>query len=376
MEKDISWMHDMPRLGFGMMRLPQNEGAIDHEQVCSMVDAYMRSGMNYFDTAYVYHGGLSEIEFREAVVKRYPRESYRIATKLPAWAMHSKDDRDRIFQEQLEKCGVDFFDCYLLHSIEDGSKYETYEAYDCFRWGEEMKKQGKILHFGFSFHGSPALLRQILDLHPEVDFVQIQLNYADWNSSVVHSGELYEILHSRDIPVIVMEPVKGGILANLRPELEEIFHTLRPEASDASWALRFVSSLPGVMTVLSGMSTQEQMQDNLQTMSCFEPLSEEEMHAVREVRAQMQAVQLIECTACRYCTDGCPMKISIPDIFSAFNAKRQYPTDKRPNMYYRNLTSRYGKACDCIACGQCEGICPQHLPIIELLRKASELFDA
>ena len=365
----------MPRLGFGLMRLPQKDGRIDHEQVCKMVDAYLAAGLNYFDTAYVYHGGLSEVEAREAIVRRHPRESFYLATKLPAWAMHEKADRDRIFREQLDRTGTEYFDYYLLHSIEEGNNYETYEKLDCFTWGQQKKAEGKIRHFGFSFHGTPELLKKILDDHPEVEFVQIQLNYADWNNPVVHSGELYSILKERNIPIIVMEPVKGGTLASLTPELEAIYKELRPDASVASWALRFVASLPGVMTILSGMSSEEQMKDNLQTFRSFEPLNDEEQDAVRKVTSIMLNTPLIGCTACRYCTDGCPMGISIPDIFRAVNTIRLYPGDNRPRMFYGNLVSRSGKASDCIRCGQCEGVCPQHLPIIELLQKASAEFD-
>ena len=247
-------LNEMPKLGFGLMRLPEKDGQIDLDHVCHMVDRYMEAGLNYFDTAYVYHGGKSEVAAREAIVKRYPRESFTIATKLPAWEMKTEADRDRIFNEQLERAGVDYYDFYLLHSIEDGN-VDTYERLNCFDWGVEKKKEGKIRHFGFSFHGSPDLLIRLLDEHPEVEFVQIQLNYADWKNPVVRSGQLYQILHERNIPIIVMEPVKGGTLASLKPELEEKLRDARPGASIASWALRFVASLPGVMTIRSGMSS-------------------------------------------------------------------------------------------------------------------------
>ena len=366
----------MPKLGFGMMRLPQKDGDIDLGRVCEMVDAYVSAGMNYFDTAYVYHGGMSERAIKEAITKRHPRESFMLATKLPAWCLRNKDDRDRIFNEQLERCGVDYFDFYLLHSVEDGGNGETYERLDCYNWGLEKKAEGKIRHLGFSFHGSPAYLVKVLDAHPEMEFVQIQLNYADWENPVVCSGALYKILSARNIPMIIMEPVKGGTLASLRPDLEEKFKDVRPDASIASWAMRFVGSLPGVMTILSGMSTEEQMQDNVQTFRNFEPLSDSELALVQEVRDRMLDVPQIGCTSCRYCTDGCPMRISIPDVFKSVNTIRLYNERFRPQNFYNHLINEgHGRASECIACGQCEGVCPQHLPIIELLKEASEMLD-
>ncbi len=370
-------LNTMPKLGFGMMRLPEKDGKIDIGHVCRMVDQYMQAGMNYFDTAYVYHGGHSEEAVREAIAKRYPRESFMVATKLPAWCMKAPEDRDRIFNEQLERCGLDYFDFYLLHSIEDGGNGETYEKLDCFSWGLQKKAEGKIRHFGFSFHGSPEYLEQVLDAHPEVEFVQIQLNYADWENPVVRSGKLYKILHSRNIPMIIMEPVKGGTLASLRPELEEMYRAVRPDASVASWALRFVGSLPGVMTILSGMSTEEQMNDNIGTFARFEPLSDEEKDLVGKVRSIMLNVPQIGCTSCRYCTPGCPMNISIPDVFRAINTMNLYGDVFRPKAFYGGVIGQgHGRASECIACGQCEGVCPQHLPIIELLKEASEKLDA
>lgn len=366
----------IPKLGFGLMRLPQKDNRIDHEAVCRMVDSYMEAGLNYFDTAYVYHGGLSEVEAREAIVKRYPRDSFYIATKLPAWELRNEADRDRIFNEQLERAGVDYYDFYLLHSIEDGN-ISTYERLDCFNWGLKKKEEGKIKHFGFSFHGSPDLLVRVLDEHPEIEFVQIQLNYADWANPVVRSGELYEILSERNIPMIIMEPVKGGTLASLKPELEEKYKALRPDKSIASWALRFVGSLPGVMTILSGMSDEAQMNDNLGTFKDFEPLSAEEKAVVEEVTRIMLDIRQIGCTACRYCVDGCPMKISIPDVFRVVNTMTLYDEEFRPKAFYNGLVnSGSGRASACIACGQCERVCPQHLPIIELMKDAAAKLDA
>ena len=370
-------LESMLKLGFGLMRLPETDGRIDLDRVCRMVDAYLQAGMNYFDTAYVYHRGESEKAIREALVRRYPRERFMLATKLPAWCMKTPEDRDRIFREQLERCGVEYFDFYLLHSIEDGGNGEIYEKLDCYNWGLQKKAEGKIRHFGFSFHGSPAYLAKLLDAHPEIEFVQIQLNYADWNNPVVRSGELYEILRDRNIPMIIMEPVKGGTLAKLTPELEGMFKAARPDASAASWALRFVGSLPGVMTILSGMSSEEQMRDNIRTFTGFEPLTREESRLVEHVRTIMMNVPQIGCTSCRYCTPGCPMHIAIPDIFRAVNTMSLYGDVFRPKAFYRGLIGQgSGPASACIGCGQCEGVCPQHLPIIELLKDASGKLDA
>ena len=365
----------MPKLGFGLMRLPEKDGNIDFDAVCAMVDKYLAAGLNYFDTAYIYHGGKSEVAARECVVKRYPRDSFTLATKLPAWCLNTADDRDRIFNEQLDRAGVDFFDFYLLHSIEEGSNYENYERFNCFEWGLEKKKEGRIKHFGFSFHGTPALLEKVLDDHPEVEFVQIQLNYADWDNPVIASGRLYEILRSRNIPIVVMEPVKGGALSNPMPEITEMFKAARPDASVASWALRFVGSLPGVMTILSGMSNDEQVSDNVKTFTNFEPLSEDEQNIIKKVREILIGNPIVGCTACRYCCDGCPQGIKIPDIFSLVNTVRMYNEGWRAKNFYNANIVPSARASDCIGCGQCEEVCPQHLEIIDLLKEASEMFD-
>ena len=239
----------------------------------------------------------------------------------------------------------------------------------------KKKEEGLIRHFGFSFHGSPELLSSVLDRHPETEFVQIQLNYADWNNPVVRSGELYKILLERNIPMVIMEPIKGGTLASLKPELEKKYKDHAPDRSIASWALRFVGSLPGIMTILSGMSDEKQMEDNIETFSDFEPLSDDEKKLVDEVTSIMLDIPQIGCTSCRYCTDGCPMNISIPDVFRAYNTMKLYNEEFRPKAFYGSVTKDHGKAGDCIGCGQCEGVCPQHLPIIDLLKEASAVFD-
>lgn len=363
----------MPALGFGMMRLPEKDGVIDHEHVCRMVDLYMKAGMNYFDTAYIYHGGKSEVAAREALVKRYPRESFMLATKLPGWEIHCAEDVERIFNDQLEKAGVDYFDFYLLHSIEEGYNYEVHEKYNCFEWGLKKKAEGKIKHFGFSYHGSPELLEQILDKHPETEFVQIQLNYLDRTNPVVRSQSLYDVLHDRNIPIIVMEPVRGGMLAEMDPAIEARFKAVHPDKSVASWALRYVASLPGVMTTLSGMSTEEQMIDNIKTFTDFEPITDEEFKIINDVTQELLSVEQIGCTSCRYCCDGCPQKIIIPDVFRTINTLRRYPDDWRAKNYYESYLKRAGDPATCIGCGQCERVCPQHLPIIELLKQADTI---
>ncbi len=366
----------MPKLGFGLMRLPENDGVIDLDHVCRMVDMYMESGMNYFDTAYVYHSGKSECVVKDALCKRYDRDKFMLATKLPAWEIKCSEDRDRIFNVQLERTGAGYFDLYLLHSIEDGSNYETYEKYDCFRWGMKKKEEGLIKHLGFSFHGSPALLKEVLDKHPEIEFVQIQLNYADWNNPIVRSGELYNILAERKIPIIVMEPIKGGTLANPADKIKDALKENIPDSTPAEAALRFVGSLDGVMTILSGMSSEDQMRENIATFTNFKKLTDSEQEGIDKAVAIMRDIALIGCTSCRYCCDGCPSSIPIPDIFRALNTVKLYNEEFRPQMFYNGVTQGKGKASDCIGCGQCEGVCPQHLNIIELMESAKEQFDS
>lgn len=364
----------MPKLGFGLMRLPEKDGVIDHEQVCQMVDLYMKAGLTYFDTAYVYHQGKSEVEVKEAIVKRYPRDSFTVATKLPEWEIKCEEDKERIFNEQLERTGAGYFDFYLMHAVDD-QNFANYEKYDCFNFGFEKKKQGLIRHLGFSFHGTPECLVKILDKYPEVEFVQIQLNYLDWDSDKVYSGKLYEILSERNIPIVVMEPIKGGYLASLREDLEAKFKAVDPDKSIASWALRYVGSLPGVMTLLSGMSLLEQMKDNVDTFTDFKPLNDAERQAIKDVVDIMTKTPQIGCTACSYCTDGCPMNIGIPNTFRIINTINMYGKSEKTDKMYASMLSKKSGPADCIQCGQCEGVCPQHLPIIELLQDAAKILN-
>ncbi len=368
----------MKKLGFGLMRLPLLDPAddtkVDMEEVKKMVDLFMEKGFTYFDTAWMYHGGLSERVAKEALVDRYPRESFTLATKLHGAFVHSPEDRDKVFQAQLEKTGAGYFDYYLLHGVES-SLYTVYEKYDCFNWLLEKKAEGLVRHAGFSFHDTPELLDQILTKYPEMEFVQLQLNYLDWESPWVRSRACYEMARAHNKPVVVMEPVKGGTLAKVPQEVENLFKSHEPRMSVASWGIRYAASLPGVMVVLSGMGSQEQMRDNLGYMDDFKPLTEEEKALCFQAAEIINGKIAIPCTGCSYCTDGCPKHIPIPQYFSLYNEDMRERLEEKGWTVnfsnYGNLTSRFGKASDCIACGQCESVCPQHLPIIDNMKKVA-----
>lgn len=312
---------------------------------------------------------------KATLIDKYPRDSYTIADKLPAWKLNSEEDVARIFNESLEICGVDYFDFYLLHSIEK-KHYPTYEKYHCFEFLKEMKKQGKIRYMGFSFHDTADFLDQVLTEHPEVDFVQLQLNYLDWENGVIQSRKNYEIARKHHQPIVVMEPVKGGTLAAFPANIEKTLKEAAPERSIASWALRYLGSLDGVMTILSGMSNELQMHDNLKTMSDFQPLSSQEQELIKKVVTQVLDVPTIPCTGCRYCVPGCPLHIQIPDLFTAYNSAKTYGANARYDTYYKDhINGEHHPASACIQCGQCEGVCPQHLQIIRLLEEVAATFE-
>lgn len=359
--------------GFGCMRLPMKGEEVDLNEFTKMVDSYMEAGFNYFDTARVYLGGKSETAIRECVSKRYKREEFVLVDKLSSNLFNTAEEIRPLFEKQLESCGVDYFDIYLMHS-QTKELLEKYKECRAYEQAFELKAEGKITHVGLSFHDTAEVLDKILTEYPQIEVVQIQLNYVDYEDPAVQARKCYEICRSHEKPVVIMEPVKGGNLANLPGDAQKILDRLNG-GSPASYAVRFAAGFDGVLSVLSGMSNYEQMADNLSYMKDFKPLSDEEKAAVRDVCNVLLSMHLIPCTACRYCIDGCPKKISIPDLFSCLNAKLVYH-DWNADYYYGSVYTRYnGKASDCIGCGKCEKACPQHLEIRQLLKKAAEVFE-
>ena len=366
----------MSELGFGFLRLPltdpDNETSVDFRAVCALADRFLALGGNYFDTAYTYLGEISETVLREAVVKRYPRDQIRIADKLPTWLIKDPENWKTIFNCQLERCGVDFFDVYLLHGLDR----ENYEI--CLRCGlfdvlEGLRERGLARRIGFSYHDSPELLDRILSEQSCVDCVQLQINYLDWESPAICARRCWEVARKRGKAVLVMEPVKGGSLANPPAKAQARLEALRPERSMASWAMGFVRDLPGVEIVLSGMNALTQIEDNMQPLA---PLSLEERSALMEAAEIIRSDTAVACTGCGYCTAGCPRQIPIPRCFALYNEYMRSPKEKwKMEPAYAQLTAKLGRASDCIGCGQCQQSCPQKLPVMEHLRAVAAAFE-
>ena len=366
------------KLGFGLMRLPMlsgdvgGNGKVDTAQVCEMVDKFMAAGFNYFDTAHGYIGGESELAARECLVSRYDRESFVLTNKLTDCYFNSKQEVRPFFESQLERCGVDYFDFYLVHAM-NADNYKKYEKCCSFETMAQLKAEGKISHIGISFHDKPEVLEQILTDHPEIEVVQLQFNYIDYNDASIQSKGSYDVCIKHNKPVIVMEPVKGGSLVNLPQQAADILADLGG-GSAASYAIRFAASFENNFMVLSGMSNTQQLEDNISYMRDFKPLCDKEFLAISEVCSILSKQDIIPCTACRYCTAGCPQQINIPSLFACMNAKDRY-NNWNSSMYYETLTKNGGKASDCIECGKCEKACPQHLEIRRLLKQVSKVFD-
>ena len=363
--------------GFGCMRLPMKNGSVDYDEFCRMADAFIDAGFNYFDTAHGYIGGQSETAIRDCVAKRYDRSRFLLTNKLTTPYFNKQEDILPFFEKQLDWCGVDYFDFYLMHA-QDKNNYQKYKRCQAYETCYALKQEGLIRYFGISFHDKADVLDMILTEHPEIEIVQIQFNYVDYEDASVESRKVYEVCEKHGKPVIVMEPVKGGSLVNLPEEADRVLKNLHG-GSNASYAIRFAASFPNMAMVLSGMSNIDQMQDNLSAMKDFKPLNEAEMAAVQKVCEIFRGLNLIPCTSCRYCIEEseCPKGIRIPDLFAAMNAHEAFH-NWNTGYYYDNIItgSGHGKASECIRCGKCEKVCPQHLPIRELLKNVAKTFEA
>ena len=363
-----------PKLGFGLMRLPKlPSGQIDLEQTKEMVDLFLSAGMTYFDTAYVYDNGDSERAAAAALVQRHPRDSFTLATKLNVRVAKTADEARGQFTTSLERTGAGYFDYYLLHALQE-SRLGTYEEYRLWDFVSQQKAKGLIKHLGFSFHDSPQVLDRILTDHPEAEFVQLQINYADWEDPTVASRANYEVARKHNKPVVIMEPVKGGTLVKLPDPVADILRAAEPGAPLASWALRFAGSLPGVIAVLSGMNTPEMVAENAAIMRDGVPLAAGEYEVIEAAREALAALPGVPCTDCRYCMKGCPEGVHINTIMQSLNIYDQMGDAYRAQENY-NWNTGAGKASACIQCGACESVCPQHIAIVSELERAAGLFE-
>jgi uncharacterized protein len=362
---------NIPKLGFGFMRLPMIGGEIDIEQTKEMVDLYMSKGFSYFDSSWGYNGGKSEEAMKAAIVDRYPRESLQIATKCPAWIVNTAEEAKNMFWTSLKRTGLKYVDFYLLHNLGD-SRTKCFDDFGIWDYVRELKEKGLVRHIGFSIHDNAEALDKVLTEHPEMEFVQFQLNYDDWESPTIQARKCYEVAMKHHKPIVVMEPVKGGLLANPTENVRKIFEDANPNASLASWAIRYAASLDNIITVLSGMSTIDQVRDNVSFMEKFKPLNQDELAVIEKARKAINEIPSIPCTACQYCIKGCPKNILIPNVFATYNRRLIYNDLVSSKSRYRLENMMSGKASDCVACGNCERVCPQHINIIENLKTIAE----
>ena len=366
---------NIPKLGFGLMRLPMKDKLVDIDQTKEMVDHFIANGFTYFDTAYGYIEGKSEEAAKTAIVDRYPREKFTLATKLPAWAgAKTADDAKQMFFTSLKRTGAEYFDFYLLHNL-GATRSKSFDDFGIWDFVQEQKEKGLIKHAGFSFHDKADVLDKILTEHPEMEFVQLQINYGDWDSGSVQSRKCHEVARKHGKPVVIMEPVKGGMLADPAPEVKAVFDEAGSGLSYSSWAIRFAASLEGIITVLSGMSTIDQLKDNVSYMKDFRPLDKKEQEIIVKAQKALSEIPSVPCTSCEYCLPGCPKNIKIPSIMEVLNRELVYKSFQSAKFGYAWETQSGGKASDCIECGKCVEVCPQQIKIPDMLKDAAAKFE-